>query len=850
MPRRDEGHEETERVLADLEKRITEEYSTAQKEIQAKLDDYMKRYETKNRIKYEAMKAGKITEAKYKEWQIGQLAMGKRWEEMKDSVAQDLTNASQIAKSITAGYMPEVYAINHNYGTFQVEKASKVDTSYTLYDRDSAERMFKDTDFYKGPGKKVQKAINEGKQKAWDKKQIQSVMFQGIVQGESIGDIATRIARKTCDSDRKAAIRNARTITTGIENAGRVDSYKRAEDMGINLMQEWMASLDFRTRHEHRVLDGMRVPVGEQFHVEGYDIEYPGDPSAEPEMVYNCRCTLVPVLEGFERDADLRRDDHLGDMSYDEWKESHEEYSDPITKQDEIAEMMRESYIQDYRYLEGENPYTPIAEKSEPNYIEDISEPKRAEVPEDIEKELDAFMKKNVNTKTEHYMAIDKDGNVIFDSGSGGKRNVSVPKYIDEQMEGGYSVHNHPAKAVYSPEDVKNYEKYGEHGFVVDSEGNKYMLYNTNPVSKYQEVENARTEEEVRELLPFYTAYDKAFNQIEDEIIAERRAYGKELMATESDPKVRTEKMKEWMEAHDAEKLKVEWLEENAEQYGFIFKKESLYDEPESEKTEQLPLETVEDSGIINISNYQSKLDRYIEDSSNEEEKEYLRTVFDGERQYKESSTIEEAKSYLKTLGISTSDYDNVNLGYANNLNKILTDYYNTFGNLNKSGYLDEIRIVPKLSSVAGYQPNYHAVLLQKKDTSTKNILSKLEKDAQSEKVLGWWSTGDSGTVIRHELGHAIHHMYTDAVTGGAFGNTVVKSNEITKLRKEFMSELGIDKYNGSNEELEIINKAGEKFSYYALRNDGEFVAEAVAEYMAGNPRETARRVVEILIGG
>lgn len=352
MPKkRDEGHEETEQVLKELEARITQEYKKAENDLQAKLDDYMRRFKIKDDIKRNAVADGNLDQKEYQQWLIGQIAMGKRWEEMRDTIAEDLTHAAQIAKALAVNEMPDVYAINHNYGTFQVEKASLVDTSYTLYDRDAAARMFKDTDFYKKPGRKVQKAINEGKQKAWDKKQIQSVMFQGIAQGESIGAIATRICKSTCDSDRKAAIRNARTMTTGIQNAGRVDSYKRAEDMGINLKQQWIATLDGRTRHEHRQLDGMMVDVGGVFTVDGYDIEYPGDPSAAPEMVYNCRCTLIPALEGFDRDMSLRHDDNLEDMSYDEWKESHDSYSDPITKQDDIAAAMKGSYIKEYREL-------------------------------------------------------------------------------------------------------------------------------------------------------------------------------------------------------------------------------------------------------------------------------------------------------------------------------------------------------------------------------------------------------------------------------------------------------------------------------------------------------------------
>ena len=131
----DPGHRETEKILKELEKRITKEYAKAEREITAKLDDYVRRFKIKDDLKWEAAQNGLISQAEYQQWRIGQIAVGKRWEEMKNSIARDLTNAAQIAKSITHEHMPEVYAVNHNYGTFQVEKLSGVDTSYTLYDR-------------------------------------------------------------------------------------------------------------------------------------------------------------------------------------------------------------------------------------------------------------------------------------------------------------------------------------------------------------------------------------------------------------------------------------------------------------------------------------------------------------------------------------------------------------------------------------------------------------------------------------------------------------------------------------------------------------------------------------------
>ena len=351
--KKDIGHEETEEVLSDLEKRINAEYKQAEEEITEKLNAYVAKFEKKDALKQQAVANGQITQSEYLEWRVGQIAMGNRWEEMKDTIATDLTNTSQIAKSITYGHMPEVYAINHNYGTFQVESLTHIDTSYTLYDAQSVERLFDDeATIYHKAGKKVTAAINRGEQKAWDKKNVQSVMIQSLLQGESIGQIATRLSKAVGETDRKAAIRNARTMTTGVENAGRVDSYKRAEEMGIELEQEWLASLDGRTRHEHRLLDGQRVKVGEKFKVAGYEIAYPADPTAPAFLVYNCRCTLIAALAGHTKDASdtsIRNTNHMEEETYEEWKESKTTKSEKITKQDETAEKKKKEYTDEYK---------------------------------------------------------------------------------------------------------------------------------------------------------------------------------------------------------------------------------------------------------------------------------------------------------------------------------------------------------------------------------------------------------------------------------------------------------------------------------------------------------------------
>lgn len=343
----DAGQKATEAQVRVMEKRIRQEYAQAEKEIEAKLQDYWRRYEKKDKKWQEWVKDGTKTKKEYEAWKTQQLAVGKKWEAQKDEIAQELSHAREKAEAITNHAKPEIYAQNHNFATYQIEHDAKVDTSYTLYSRESVERLMRDDPSMLPPiGKRASKAIAEGKAVAWDKQKLQSVMIQGILQGDSIPHLAERLATTVGDSDMKAAIRNARTMATGAQNAGRVDAYKRAEDMGVELEQMWLATMDNRTRHSHRYLDGETRPVGEAF---SNGCLYPADPAGEPEEVYNCRCSLRGVVKGLDRKSGKFRDDSaVGGMSYEEWLEAKPEYRN-ILSQKEKGEAIKRSYINQYR---------------------------------------------------------------------------------------------------------------------------------------------------------------------------------------------------------------------------------------------------------------------------------------------------------------------------------------------------------------------------------------------------------------------------------------------------------------------------------------------------------------------
>ena len=303
---------------AELRKRIEQTYSQAASDMEQKFNQYMKDFARKDAVKRDLVSKGLMSDKDYVKWRKGQVMIGERWKEMRDVLAQDLTNTDKIATSIINGYLPEAYAIGHNYGTFQIERGSCINTSYTLYNREAVERLIKDEPRLLPV---TQWELNAPKDMRWNHQHITQQITQGILQGESIPQIAKRLER-VVGMDERAAMRNARTAITGAQNAGRVDAYRRAEKLGIGVEKEWLATMDNVTRDSHIDMDGEHVPLNAQF---SNGMDYPGG-SGPPEEVYNCRCTVIPRLtdqDYSKSDLDRWRDPDLGNMTYDEWKDSH-----------------------------------------------------------------------------------------------------------------------------------------------------------------------------------------------------------------------------------------------------------------------------------------------------------------------------------------------------------------------------------------------------------------------------------------------------------------------------------------------------------------------------------------------
>ena len=289
----DTAHRLTDKKLEEMEKRLSAIYSRAEKEIQQTADEYFSRFAKQDEAKRKLLEQGKITEEEYTKWRKGKVMYGKRFTEMKEQCAEQLLNVNQTAIAYINGELPEVYAINYNALESSVDGVGGY--SFTLVDADTV-RNFAVTDTSLLPYKEIDPA----KDIPWNMKKINAETLQGILQGESMDKISKRIMNVQ-EMNKTQAIRSARTIVTGAENKERQDSYKRAEEDGIIMKREWIATNDGRTRHWHAELDGVEVDVDEPWVNEFGEIMFPGDPSADPANTYNCRCSMAANVIGFKK---------------------------------------------------------------------------------------------------------------------------------------------------------------------------------------------------------------------------------------------------------------------------------------------------------------------------------------------------------------------------------------------------------------------------------------------------------------------------------------------------------------------------------------------------------------------
>lgn len=320
----DYGALKTDAEYFKLEKDLKNLYTDCAKDIQDKMNVFFAKYEKKASEWQDKLNAAKGTEdeskvqADYQKWLRGQVFQGNQWKYRKESIGNTLANYNQVAVNMMNERVPNILQINGNYAAYQIENQAGVNFGFNLYDSTTVKELIKN-DIDVLPYKKLSK----GKDISWNFQNIKRELTKGIIQGEGIDKIAKRLSVEMPNRNMKMVRTHARTMYTSAQNQGRLVRYEEAEEMGIKIKKQWMATLDDRTRYTHQELDGQIRELDEPFEVEGYEIMFPADPHVEPSLSYNCRCTLNNVIEKYPPQYKTRHDDSgrlISNMTYRQWE--------------------------------------------------------------------------------------------------------------------------------------------------------------------------------------------------------------------------------------------------------------------------------------------------------------------------------------------------------------------------------------------------------------------------------------------------------------------------------------------------------------------------------------------------
>lgn len=303
-----------------LERKIRETFEEAEKDIEEKMADFNRRYKIKEQTHLRDVAEGRWTQERYDAWLRGQVFQGEQWKAKKEQIQNTLYNANSIAVKMANEQKTNLFMVNANYQAYVLEHGAGVNFGFGLYDSATVERLIR-----ADPQLLPMWKIDQPKDYMWNGHKVTNAIRQGIIQGERLDQIAKRLSEGLTTSNKNKMLTFARTGMTEAQNAGRLTRLKEAEGIGIKVHKEWMCTLDERTRWQHADLDGQKRPMDKPFEVDGYEIMYPGDPTAHPSMVYNCRCTMVGDLDDYP--SEYERYDNIDGkpvkaMSYREWEKA------------------------------------------------------------------------------------------------------------------------------------------------------------------------------------------------------------------------------------------------------------------------------------------------------------------------------------------------------------------------------------------------------------------------------------------------------------------------------------------------------------------------------------------------
>lgn len=311
----DEEHAEADKELERIIALIALIYHKAAEKVRKKALKYMRDFDEQDKEKKRQYEQGIITYEAYKTWRM-QMFSTSWYSQMSQDLSREVAQAKLTAAGVINKSIPKIYTGGFNWSWYSVQREAKKSFGYRPIVNTKA--MVQLMQNARLPPSYI--TIDEMLAMSRNQKYLNTAVMQGLAKGESVPDIAKRISVVMPNNDMNASVRTARTMITAAENAGRYEAGLDMQSKGIEISREWVATLDDRTRHEHRVLDGQIKKFPEPFEVDGETLRFPADPLASPHLVINCRCTTRNHYKGISGYEDYRSDAYIDGVSYKQWK--------------------------------------------------------------------------------------------------------------------------------------------------------------------------------------------------------------------------------------------------------------------------------------------------------------------------------------------------------------------------------------------------------------------------------------------------------------------------------------------------------------------------------------------------
>lgn len=178
------------------------------------------------------------------------------------------------------------------------------------------------------------------------KKKITAQVSRGIATGMSFKDVAKQLENYSRIGYNNA-IRIVRTEGHRIQTTATMDAMEAAKDRGADVVKQWDATLDGRTRESHAAIDGETKELHEKF---SNGLKFPGDPSGRAAEVVNCRCALLQrarwaLVDGFTKFNNFSKQVETFD-SPDEYNEFKKAFFQPENvKYMKYVQQMQDKYF-------------------------------------------------------------------------------------------------------------------------------------------------------------------------------------------------------------------------------------------------------------------------------------------------------------------------------------------------------------------------------------------------------------------------------------------------------------------------------------------------------------------------